>query len=152
MAKYKTINDLFSELKQVAIDHNLSIDELAENTNSEPQLLRILFDESQDVIGTLSRLFEFHKIEVFSKHRIFKPYKIYDSGTQIKVTRVIEPRCSMYYDKESAKYFKFKYKFKTKKRSETTTNIIKTEIKELVEKHLKGLVLGTYSNNVKKST
>ena len=145
---YKTIEQLFEEVKQIAIDHNLSIEDIADNTDIEHQLLRIFFNESTDVIGSLSRLFKFTKISLFSSHRIFETYKIYDSGKQLKITRVIEPKCSMYYDKATAKFYKFAYKYKTKERTETRSDILKSEIKQLTNSYLGKDIRKTYKETL----
>lgn len=149
MRQFKDFEQLFLEAKKKAIMHNLTVDDLSENAIVEPELLRILFDDSKDVVGSIDRLFKFLKIRFTTKHNIFDVYKLYDSGTQIKITRVIEPKCSMYYDRATANFYKFSYKIKTIERSETTTDILKSEMKELIEKNISNYKSGTYRTEIK---
>ena len=136
MPSYKNLQTIFNELEDFALKNNLSIDDFAENTGADPNLIRVLFDDTTDVVGSISRIFEFAKIKLHSTQHKFLRYKISDSGTQIRITRVIEPKCSIVYDKATAKYYQFKYKKAIKERSKTMSNIIKSEIKELIDVYL----------------
>lgn len=149
MPVYKDFKKIFEEAKQVAINNNLTIEEIQENAKVDPQLLRVFFDDSKDVIDSLDRMFKFLKVSFSSRLKIFEAYKMYDSGTQIKLSRVIEPKCSIYYDKPTSKFYKFSYRVKTIDRSEFTTETLKSEMMDLIYKNLNNYVLGTYRSEIK---
>ena len=149
MPYYKNFEEVFNELKQIMIDNNLSVEDLADNSGADPQLIRILFDESTDVVGSISRIFEFTNTKLFTKQLQFRMYHLTDSGTQIRVARLIKPKCSIYYDKANGNFYKFEYRFKTRQGTETRTEIIKNEIKVLVDDYLSGSLTVTYQKIIK---
>lgn len=136
MPSYKTLQQIFNELETFALENKLSVEDFAENTGADPNLIRALFDDTTDVVGSISRIFEFSKIKLHSTKLKFETYKIYDSGTQIRITRVVEPKCTIVYDRATAKYYQFKYRKIAKERSKTMSEVIKSEIKELVDDYL----------------
>lgn len=150
--RYKTLQEIFEEVKKVAVDNNLSIHDFQDNTGVDSQLLRIFFNDSTDVVASLSRVIEFSKLKLHSRKLKFKPYRITDQGEMIKVTRVVSPRCFMYYSKETAKFYQFEYSKRQLRKSKTTEDIIKSEIKNLLERYLDKSVRRTFNdakNNLK---
>lgn len=139
MSKTNTFKDVFDVAKNRIANNKLSLNELSENAIVPEELLRILFDNRNNIVNDISRLFEFLNIRVSATEKAFKVYRITDDGQQLKITRVIKPLCSMYYDKGDGKFYRFSYKIKREKRDKSETDIIKTEIKELVINHLNNI-------------
>ena len=94
MVKSARISELFDAAKRRIVSHNLSIQEIAENSNVSEELIEILLNNKNNVINDLSRIIEFLKINTYYKELIFTPYKITDSGKQLKVTRIASCTCS----------------------------------------------------------
>jgi len=139
MPKTTKFKQVFDLAKERIAEHNLTIDELHRNTEIPIELLRIILDDSTNVINDLSRLFEFLNIRVSALPKSFRPYIITDDEQQLKITRVIEPRCSMYYDKMDGKCYSFSYKKKRLKHEPSETKVIQSEMKALINKHLNSI-------------
>mgnify|MGYP000978711307 FL=1 len=130
--KRNTIADILEILKLKITDKKLTIQELAENTDLSQEMVE--FYLNSEAIEEFSRILEFMKIGLYYNHFIFNAYKIYDAGTQLKITRVIEPRCSVYFDRKTQGFYRFEMRFKRHfKLSDTRKQLILNEMKDFYE-------------------
>jgi transcriptional regulator with XRE-family HTH domain len=140
MPKLAKFNEVFNALKRRIISHNLSIQEIAENSTVSEELIELLFDDKNNVINDISRLIEFLNVNVSYSERAFKVYIITDSGKQLKVTRIIKPRCSIYFDKPTQEFYRFEVKHKRhNKISRPLKQLIMSEMKEFTEDYIRKL-------------
>ena len=140
MAKLARISEIFNVVKNRIISHNLSIQEIAENSNVSEELLEIFLNNKNNVINDLSRLLEFLKINTYYKELSFKVYRITDAGTQLKVTRIIKPKSYIYFDKPTQNYYRFTLKHKRyNKISKAHKDLIMSEMKDFTENYLRNL-------------
>ncbi len=136
---YPSLSEIFETAKLKIADHHLSIRELHENTDIPEELLAIFLDDSNEVINDLSRLFKFLKYRFSYNEMLFRTHLISysKSRTQLKITRIIQPRCTVYYDKGTQKFYKFNMTIKSNKASEMRKQILLNEIAEFVENFLR---------------
>ena len=137
---YKSFMEILNEAKQVIAEHNVSFDEISENTGVDSEFVRILFDDTTKTGMNIDEIFEFLKLKFVSKKLIFRPYAITNGGNQIKIKRLIKPVCQMYYDRGTDNFYKFSFKLKTYKTSETYIDILKSEMKDLIYNHLEKML------------
>lgn len=140
MPKLAKFNEVFNALKKRIISHNLSIKEIAENSNVSEELIELLFDDKNNVINDISRLIEFLNINVSYSERSFKVYRITDAGKQLKVTRIIKPKCSIYFDKPTQEFYRFEVKHKRhNKITKHLKALIMSEMKDFTEDYLRNI-------------
>ena len=132
----KDVLELVDLAKTIIAENNMTIKELSENIGAEEGLIQIILDPNNDVVPTLSRMVEFLKIDVNKRRKKFKPYKIFQDGTTIKVVRVIKPKCSMYYDTSTGDFFNFLTRDKSLKISDMRRDIYISEMAKAVQKFL----------------
>ena len=136
--KYITLANAFLLLKKRVIEENLTLEELSKNTGvSEDRLNFYLNSEMSD---EFSRLMDFMRIGLHAKVFKYFVYKIYDGGTQLKITRVIEPKCHIYFDRKTQNFYRFKLKY-------TRHNKITDDYKQLIMNEMKDY-LEEYENNL----
>lgn len=140
--KYLTLADAFLLLKNRVIEENLTLEELSKNTGvSEDRLNFYLNSEMSD---EFSRLMDFMRIGLHAKKFKYFVYKIYDGGTiggtQVKITRVIEPKCHIYFDRKTQSFYRFNLKY-------TRHNKITDDYKQLIMNEMKDY-LEEYENNL----
>tara|TARA_R110000823_G_scaffold204098_5_gene335157 strand:- start:706 stop:1131 length:426 start_codon:yes stop_codon:yes gene_type:complete len=129
----KTFLEIFDEAKIRIAENTLTLKELSTETGVDEGLLLILLDQNNDVVNGISRLMSFMKINLHSNHLKFSAHTLVDGNTQAKIVRTIEPRCSMYYDKATCTFFRFKL---TKKRNKITRHqkaLIISDMKDFLE-------------------
>lgn len=135
--KYK---DKFStaveELKMLISENEITLQDIEDNTGVEQEFLSLIFDDN-NILDRISRVFEFARIKVQTKNLEFKPYKVVTDGRQIKVSRSIEPKCSMYYDRATSNFYKFSMEKKRSTVSEVRKNIFKADMAKTVESFLR---------------
>ncbi len=135
-----SLSDIFDATMKRMIRHNLSIQEIAENTDIDEELLEIFLNNENNVINDLSRLLEFLKINTYYKENYFTAYKIIDAGKQLKIARIIKPKCSIYFDKATQKFYRFYAKFgRHNIISETRKQVFMSEMKDYTENYLRTL-------------
>ncbi len=132
----KTFEKVMEEAKKVMAEHNLSLDEVEQNTGVEQDFIRILFDPTTRTSENISKIFEFLKIRLFTQNLLFTPYNVLSRGNIYRISRVIHPKCTMFYDRKTDTFYKFKYKLKTQTHSEVYTDIIKNEMRQCVYQHI----------------
>lgn len=94
-----TLAQIFDVVKTNFANSNLTIKEVALNSDVSEELLAILFDNSNNIINDLSRLIEFSKTELRYKKTSFISYKMKNSKTSIyKIHRTIKPICTVLYN------------------------------------------------------
>jgi hypothetical protein len=134
----KTLIQIFEEIKKRFSKHNLTFEEIHLNTNIPVEMLQIYFSEDNTVIEDLSKIVNFSKINLHTHTKIFKAYKIYEQGNTIKITRIVEPKCSMYYSRATQDYYRFAFKKKRFKGNEMINKeLIINEMDEKLEIYLK---------------
>ena len=131
--------EVFDLLKHRIVNNNLSIKEVADNSGVSEKLVEILLNPDSDVIDSISRLLTDFKINTYAKELTFRVYEVYGKENQFKVTRLIKPRCSIYFDKSTQKYYKFSVKYKRDDVSETNKQLIMSEMKEFLENYVNKL-------------
>lgn len=134
--KWKSFSDIVEQAKQVLADKNISFDEIQENTGVESEFSRILFDDATQTHQNVTKILDFLKVKFVSRKNVFYDHNITESGSQLRIRRTIKPKCTMYYDKGRDDFFKFRYDLQTVFHSETYTNIIKNEMKDLIYNYL----------------
>lgn len=140
MVKLAPLSEIMTTALQRIVDNNLSIQELSENSNVSEELLEILLNNKNNVTNDLSRLFEFLKINTYFKELVFKAYIITDDANQLKITRVIKPKCFMYFDRATQEYYRFSLKHKRHNTiSRQHKYLIMNEMKEFTENYVKDL-------------
>ena len=137
--KSKTFLEIFDELKTRIAENTLTLEELANETGVEEGLLKIFLDQNNDVVNGMSRLFSFMKINLHSNHLKFSAYTIINGDTQIKINRTIAPKCYMYFDKPTGKYFNFKLKKTRNKISKHRKLLIISDMKDFLEENINKL-------------
>lgn len=137
--RYETLSEIFKVAKLKIADHHLSIRELHENTDIPEELLAIFLDDSNEVVNDLSRLFKFLKFGFMFNELVFRHHLISysKSRTQLKITRLIQPRCTVYYDKGTQEFYKFNMTIKSNKASKMRKEILLNEMALFVENFLK---------------
>lgn len=107
--KVRKFSKIFDTLKDRIIESELTLNEICNNANINADLLDVLLDNSNNVVNDIERLFDFLKISLLSRSLEFKCYTITLSKTinQIKITRLIKPKCHAYYDIETSYLYKF---------------------------------------------
>jgi len=137
LKKYiSSLEDAFKSANKIVENNNLTIQEIAENINCDEELVEIFLNNDNDVSGALTRMFVFLNIRIKSKEFLFQSHKAYDNGTYVKIKRIINPQCSIYYDRTRQIFYDFSMKYKREKITETRKNIIITEMSDFLEKHL----------------
>ena len=131
-------NKIFDDLKNRIIENNLTFEEVAENSGISVELLEILLNPDSDVVDSISRLFAFTKINLHSKRILLKIHTIaYNKNkTQLRIKRVVEPKCSMFFDKATQEFYKFSMTNKRLKISETHKQLLMSDMKGFLEKTL----------------
>lgn len=136
--KNKSLIEYFGVLKDRFEENNITFNDINLNTDIPEEILQIYFSNENNVVRDLSTLFEFGKVKFNIVSRVFKVYMIFDDNQQIKITRVIEPKASVYYDRATQNYYRFEFKKKRLKSStEINKNLIINEIDEKLEIYLK---------------
>ena len=139
--KIGNLSDIFDVAMKKMVEDNLSIQEIAENIDIDEELLEIFLNSKNNVINDLSRLLQFLRINTYYKDNYFRAYHITDDKTQLKITRIIKPRCSIYFDKSTQNFYKFSMVHKLhNKISNTRKQIIMSEMKGFLENYLRNIV------------
>ena len=135
---YLTLTEIFNNVKNKIIKQNLTIEEVAVNSGVKQEMVEFFLNPNNNVVDDLSRLIDFTKTGLKQKDYIFKTYNIIEEGTQIKITRVIKPQCSVYFDKPTQDFYRFSLKYKKhNKISNIRKRLIMSEMKESLEEYLK---------------
>lgn len=138
--KIANLSDIFDATMKRIVRHNLSIQEISENLDIDEELLEIFLNSKNNVINDLSRLLEFLKINTYYKENYFTAYKITDAGTQLKITRFIKPKCSIYFDRPTQKFYRFSMKYgKHNIISDTRKQLFMSEMKDFLEDYLRNI-------------
>ena len=125
------------EAKQIIADNNISFDEIERNTGVDAAFTRILFDPTTGAADNIHKIFEFIKLRMVPRRLLFKPYKVREGNNGMYfIKRTQEPVCSIYYDRNKDKFYKFKYYKKSVEHSDVYTDIIKKEMQEFIFKYL----------------
>lgn len=132
----RSLDYILEITKQVIQDKKLTIKELADNIEAEEQIIEILLNPNNDVVGALSRLIELTNVRLRYVQKPMKVYKIYDNGAQLKIRRTLKPFCWMYFNRATQEFYNFEQKFKREKISTTTKEIIISEMADEVELYL----------------
>ena len=135
--KRKNFAGVFEALKHRIIDNNLSIQEVSENSDVPEELIELLMNPDSDVINSIERLFTALKINIYMSELKFDIYKLFGEGNQYKIIRVINPKCSIYFDKSTQEFYKFRVKYKRNNLSRVRKQLIMSEMKEFLESKLK---------------
>jgi hypothetical protein len=135
--KRKNFAGAFDILKHRIIDNNLSIEEVSENAEVSEELVELLMNPDSDVVNSIERLFKSLKVNLYIKELKFEIYKLRGEGNQFKVTRIINPKCSIYFDKSTQEFYRFREKYKRDKLSRARKQLIMSEMKEFLENRLK---------------
>ena len=128
--------DLFDLAKQRVKDNKLTLRELEENTAVSEELLAILFDNSNNIIKDISRLLKWLNYRYNYSELIFRVYELQGTDKQIKIIRKIKPLCSVFYDIERDKYYKFRTYPAKAPLTEIRKNTILGEMREHLEYYL----------------
>ena len=138
MKEKYSLDTSVKNLIEVFKANNLSIQEIQENTGVEEPFLEMVFSNTDNFITKISRLFEFANIRITSRNMSFSAYKIFTDKEEpkLKVTRVIEPRCSMYYDRTSHDFYNFSMRLKNHNVSDVRIEIYKEEMRDFVDSYL----------------
>jgi hypothetical protein len=131
----QSLEDVFVSLKNKIAENKLSLKEVAANTQADEELIAIILDDSSQVVKTVSDLLNFMKFKIKSRELNFKVYKIRTYENQVKITRIIHPRCHIYFDKPTQKFFKFEMKYKREKVSDTYKQLIINDMVEFYKKN-----------------
>ena len=136
--KYLNLTEVFNSVKNKLINKNLTIEEVAENTGVKQEVVEFLLDPNNNIIDDLSRIILFTKTGLEQRDYIFKTYTITEEDTQLKITRVIKPKCSIYFDKPTQEFYHFTAKYKKhNKLSNTRKMLIMSEMKDFLQDYLK---------------
>lgn len=132
-----TVIDLINQVKVRIAENNLTMKELSDNVPVDEELLRILLDDSNGIVQALSDLTSFMKIKITGTRRNkFNTHRIVENGDQVKISRILHPRCSIIYDKVSKNFYKFKHKNKEGRFSNHLKQLIINEMASEYEKYL----------------
>ena len=134
---YQSIKEAFLEAKNVLTENNLTIQEVAENVDINEDLLNIIFNTT--LTDDMTRILDFLKVKILVKKNLFKTYRIVDSGSVIKIKRIIKPYCYMYYDRATDKYYDFNTNFKAIKIPKQRKEIFISEMDSFNKDYLKTL-------------
>ena len=133
---WKSFSTVVDEAKQILADKNVTFQEIEDNTGVDAEFARILFDDSTRAHQNITAIFDFLHIRFISKRLLFAPYSIFEKGNQIRIRRVIKPKCTLYYDRQKDEFFKFSYDLKNEHRSKLYTDITKNDMKDMVYSYL----------------
>lgn len=111
MAK-STLQEVFNIVKKKIVEKNISIEELSLNVGCDEKLIEIFLNPDNDVISSLSRMMALTKVNLKYNNCDFNIYLTYDSGSEIKITRRIKPRCHIYFDMATQEFYDFGVKYK----------------------------------------
>lgn len=134
MRKEQKENQIFGVIKKIILNNKISIEDIVENTNLDEETIKIFLNS--EVSTELTTLLDFLGIRIRFRNLAFKAYYITEEPTIIKITRVIKPYCSMYFDRTTGKYHRFKIKYKKAKVSENKRELIIKEMDDAVREHL----------------
>ena len=129
-------SDIFDKLKLHIADSNLTLEEISENIGVSEELLAIFLDPDNEVIDSVSRLFRFMNISLYSRELEFKPYSMKQNGTQIRLIRRIKPYCSIYFDTATQEFYKFTMKYKKIYLSDNHKMLIMSEMKDYLQSNM----------------
>ena len=133
--QYRLLSEHFEMLKELMVKKKMTFKEISLNTGIPEGILVILFSEKHNLVDELSTLFEFFSIKISARRVVFKPYKVYDDGVQIRVSRVIEPRAFIHYDRRTQSFYNFQFRRRRfKETEEMNRNTIMVEMQEYVKK------------------
>jgi hypothetical protein len=125
--KKYSLSAIFEEVKKRFRENNISINEICDNAKVSRDIVEILWSES--LIDDISRIIQLAKVKItVSNAWDMKIYRVKESKDAIKVTRIIEPKCHIYYDKASTNFYNFYIKD-----NENALNDHKVYIKEMAE-------------------
>jgi len=134
-----TFEDLFYIAKQRIVDHKLSFSTIEENTNISPELLALLFDDSNNIIKDISKLLTWLNYKYSYKELVFRVYGLEGNDNQLRIFRTIKPKCHCLYDIRTEKYYNFRtYPPKmqiTELRKETILSEMKNVVEHFLENH-----------------
>jgi len=135
---YKLLSEHFELLKKKLVDSGLTFREIELNTGIPEELLGIVFSDKENVVTELSKLFEFFNIKIRAHHRIFKMYKVYDDGVQIRLYRRLQPKAWIYYDRSTQAFYNFQFKLEDGEEApEFNKDLIISEMYYFLQKYLK---------------
>ena len=132
-----SLSFIFEVAKKRFKDENISLDEIIENTKVNRDLLEIIFSES--IVDDISRIIQFANVKItLNNNWELKTHKIFEDDKSIKINRLIEPKCHIYYDKESEQFYNFHipYKQKSKIKDKHHKAILVKDMCLFLEKHL----------------
>lgn len=133
-----TIDDVIREAKVRIAENKLTLKEIADNVPMDEELLSILLDEKNGITKSLSDLVNFMRINITgTRHHQFITHRFVENDDQIKVIRVLHPKCSIVYDKVGKKLYNFKSKNRSDKISDHHKQLIINEMATEVEKYVK---------------
>ena len=133
--KSETLSGIFDAIKIKIANSNLTLKEVALNSEVPEELINMFFDNSNNIINDLSRFIEFSNTVLLFRNKDIKLYKSLNrkSETYILVSRIIKPFCTVKFDKTSHKMFDFNSKTKLKKLDK---QLIINEMHEFITKKL----------------
>lgn len=137
--------EFWEQFTERVFEHKISLEEIEKQTQIDPELMTIIFNEKSEVISAIARLIAFGNFQMKFRRMMSRWYTIEVGETQIKVVRTIYPRCSIRYEKDTDIYFDFQMKKKREKISEEYKQLIISQMKKYVDKNKEKIRKATYN-------
>jgi len=135
MGKSLPLTEIFKQVKERITKNELTFKEITQNTGVSEELLDIFFDDKNDVVKGLSNIISFMKFNLYHREIKFQSYHIRETITQFRITRTIEPKCFVYFDKADNKFYSFqRIPRQLDPIHETQKQTILSEIKTIIDK------------------
>jgi len=134
MGKSLPLTEIFKQVKERITKNELTLKEITQNTGVSEELLDIFFDDNNDVVRGLSNIIGFMKFNLYYREIKFQVYHIRETITQFRITRTIEPKCFVYFDKADNKFYSFqRIPRQPDPIHETQKQIILSDIKAIID-------------------
>lgn len=132
----KSLLEIIKTVKERIIENKLTLKEISKNIAHDEKLIAFVLNEENNVLKAISDTITFMKIRMKEEKMSFNTYLLFtDGGTQVKITRILHPKCHVYFDKPSQQFLNFEMKYKGQNISKAYKQLIINEMTEFYKEN-----------------
>jgi len=137
--RQSSLSFVFEEVKARIALNNISIQEICDNTKVERDIVELIF--SEDIVDSISRIIQFTKVKItLTNTWSMDVYHVHEDKSTLKITRKIEPKAHMYYDKKTGNFYNFFMEGWKSYKNQTPNKIIVKEMAQAAQEHINNTV------------
>ena len=150
----RKFSEVIQEMVKTFGENNLTLDEISKSAKVDKEFLLLLLNNEGQLVENISRLLDLANLKLtLVKYKMKIHVTKHIDKDVIMISRIIEPKCNISYDKAKDEFFNlnFRRKKQEKKLSKIELNQVLSDFKEFKESEIDKLYDENFFKRIKQS-